>query len=253
MMPVYLDVLVLLNFLVDLLLLIATNRLSGYPAGVKRAVPAAVLGGVYGGVCVLPGLELLAGTVCRVLMLAIMGVIAFGLRREAGRRCVLFVLLSMALGGVAVGLQSGFWSLILCAGGVCVMCVLGFRGRIGQQYVPVKVKTAQGTVEFTALRDTGNTLTDPLTGQQILVVSPRIGTALTGLTRQQIERPADALTQVPGLRLIPFHAVGKAGGVLAAKRYENVAIGSWQGSCLIAIAPNDIGQGKPYEALTGGV
>jgi stage II sporulation protein GA (sporulation sigma-E factor processing peptidase) len=252
-MPVYLDVLVLLNFLVDLLLLIGTNRLSGYAAGVKRAVPAALLGGAYGGVCILPGLEFLAGTVFRVLVLAVMGIMAFGAHREAGRRCVLFVLLSMALGGVAVGLQSGFWSLILCAGAVCLLCVLGFRGRLGQQYVPIKVPHSQGTVEFMALRDTGNTLTDPMTGQQILVVSPRIGMVLTGLTRQQLERPSDSVGVVPGLRLIPFHAVGKSGGVLAAKRFEDVTIGSWRGSCLIAFAPNDIGQGKPYEALTGGV
>lgn len=252
-MPVYVDVLVALNFLVDLLLLIGTNRLSGYPAGVKRAVPAAALGGVYGGICILPGFGILAGTLCRVLVLALMGMIAFGVRREAGRRCVLFVLLSMALGGVAVGLQSGFWSIILCAGGVCLLCILGFRGRVGQQFVPVKVATSEGKLEFLALRDTGNTLTDPLTGQQILVVGPRLATALTGLTRQQLERPADALHQVPGLRLIPFHAVGKSGGVLAAKRYADVTIGTWHGSCLIAFAPNDIGQGKPYEALTGGV
>lgn len=252
-MPVYLDVLVLVNFLVDFLLLIGTNRLSGYAAGVKRAVPAALLGGAYGGACVLPGLEFLAGTFFRLLVLAVMGGMAFGIRREAGRRCVLFVLLSMALGGVAVGLQSGFWSLIICAGAVCLLCVLGFRGRLGQQYVPVKVPHSQGSVEFMALRDTGNTLTDPLTGQRILVVAPRVGMALTGLTRQQLEHPAESVGLVPGLRLIPFHAVGKSGGVLAAKRFEEVSIGSWRGSCMVAFAPNDIGQGKPYEALTGGV
>lgn len=252
-MPVYLDVLVLVNFLVDFLLLIGTNRLSGYAAGVKRAVPAALLGGAYGGACVLPGLEFLAGTFFRLLVLAVMGGMAFGIRREAGRRCVLFVLLSMALGGVAVGLQSGFWSLIICAGAVCLLCVLGFRGRLGQQYVPVKVPHSQGAVEFMALRDTGNTLTDPLTGQRILVVAPRVGMALTGLTRQQLEHPAESVGLVPGLRLIPFHAVGKSGGVLAAKRFEEVSIGSWRGSCMVAFAPNDIGQGKPYEALTGGV
>ena len=209
-MPVYLDVLVLVNFLVDFLLLIGTNRLSGYAAGVKRAVPAALFGGAYGGACVLPGLEFLAGTFFRLLVLAVMGGMAFGIRREAGRRCVLFVLLSMALGGVAVGLQSGFWSLIICAGAVCLLCVLGFRGRLGQQYVPVKVPHSQGSVEFMALRDTGNTLTDPLTGQRILVVAPRVGMALTGLTRQQLEHPAESVGLVPGLRLIPFHAVGKS-------------------------------------------
>lgn len=252
-MPIYLDVLVLVNFLVDLLLLIGTNRLSGYPVGVKRAAVAAAVGAVYAGACVLPGLAFFAGTPWRLAVLWCMGGIAFGFRREAGRRCILFVLLSMALGGVAMGLQRGFWSLLICAGAVCAMCLLGFRGRLGQQYVPVIIRSGGADIQIMALRDTGNTLTDPLTGQQILVVSAGVGSRLTGLSRQELEQPAAALEKLSGLRLIPFHAVGRSGGVLAAKRYEDVTIGAWRGSCLIAFAPNELGQGKPYEALTGGV
>ena len=46
-MPLYLDLLILLNFLVDFLLMIATNRLSGYSNGIKKAALAAVFGGIY--------------------------------------------------------------------------------------------------------------------------------------------------------------------------------------------------------------
>lgn len=252
--PVYLDILMLLNFLVDLLLLVGTNRLSGYPPGVKRAAVAAALGGVYGGVCVVPGFTFLAGTVWRVVCLGLIAGIAFGFRREAVRRGILFLLLSMALGGVSLGLGSGsFWALVLSAGAVCLMCLLGFRGKAGAEYVPVEVKTETGTVRFTALRDTGNTLTDPLTGQQILVVRPGLGRQLLGLEPEELCDAVKAVGKVPGLRLIPYHAVGQRGGMLPAKRFQNVKIGSWQGSCLIAFAPNELGQGKAYEALTGGV
>ena len=48
-MVLYVDLVVLLNFLVDLLLILGTNRLAGYPPGLKRAVPAALLGGAYAG------------------------------------------------------------------------------------------------------------------------------------------------------------------------------------------------------------
>lgn len=246
-MPVYLDVLVILNFLVDLLLLVGTNRLSGYPTNIKGAVLAAVLGGIYGGVCVLPEMQFLAHTFWRIVMLSLMAFLAFG--RDCLRRGILFVILSMALGGVAVGLSGGsFWTLSLSALAVCMMCLLGFRGRVGAEYLSVELEG----LHLTALKDTGNTLTDPITGQQVMVVSAQVGTRLLGLSQRELEDPIRALEKVSGGRLIPYHAVGKS-AMLLTKRYENVTIGNWKGSCLVAFAPNEIGQGRPYEALTGGI
>ncbi|MBQ9762474.1 MAG: sigma-E processing peptidase SpoIIGA [Oscillospiraceae bacterium] len=244
-MPLYLDVLILLNFLVDFLMLIATNRLSGHPNGVKKCAVGAVLGGLYGGACMVPGLGFLGNILWRLVSLGAIGGIAFGFRREAVRRCILFVFLSMALGGVALGLEGDFWSLILSAGAVCGMCLLGFRGRVGAEYVPVEVDG----LRLTALRDTGNTLTDSITGQQILVVSAQFGQRLFGLPQKELADPVRAVEKGKGLRLIPFHAVGNSGGLLPAKRFENVVIGRWKGSCLVAVSPNEL----PYEALTGGV
>lgn len=244
-MPLYLDLLILLNYLVDFFLIIATNRLSGYPNGIKKAALGAALGGAYGGICMVPGFRFLSNTLWRLVSLGLIGGIAFGFRREAVRRCILFVLLSMALGGVALGLEGDFWTLILSAGVVCAMCLLGFRGRIGTEYIPVEVDG----LRLTALRDTGNTLTDSITGQQILVVSAQFGQRLLGLSQKELADPVCAMEKAKGLRLIPFHAVGRSGGLLAAKRFENVVIGRWKGSCLVAVSPNEL----PYEALTGGV
>jgi stage II sporulation protein GA (sporulation sigma-E factor processing peptidase) len=247
--PLYIDVLMLLNFLVDLLLLVAANRLSGYPTRFKRVVLAAILGGVYGGVCILPGLRFLAETLWRIISLALMAGISYGFCKEAMRRGALFVLLSMSLGGVAVGLESGgLASLVLAALGVCLMCMFGLRGKFGTNYVQVQIDD----LHLIALRDTGNTLTDPLTGQQILVVSANVGQRLLGLTAAELSDPVEVIGRVPGLRLVPFHAVGCNGGVLPVKRFENVKIGSWSGSCLVAFAPNELGRGEAYEALTGG-
>lgn len=252
-MTVYVDVLMLINFLVDLLLLIAANRLSGFPAGLRRSALAAALGGIYGGACVLPGFRFLSGTFWRLVSLALMAVVAFGAKRDAARRSILFILLSMALGGVAVGLDGGgFWSLALSAAAVCAMCLLGFRGRVGDTYVPVEIHTQTETVRITALRDTGNTLTDPLTGQQVLVAGAQVGCRLLGLTAQELKDPVGAMGKTSGLRLLPYHAVGQPGGFLIARRFEDVRIGSWRGSCLVAFAPEELGKGKPYEALTGG-
>ena len=248
-MPIYLDVLILLNFLVDFLLLMGTNRLAGYPVGVARSLFAGTLGGVYGGVCILPGLTFLAATHWRLTVLALMSVLAFGCTRDALRRGILFILLSMALGGLAMGMERGsFWSLVWSAGVLGALCVFGFRGKIGQCYLPVKI----GQYRFNALVDTGNTLSDPLSGQPIMVVSVGIGQKLLNVQAGELADPVGLVQRYTGFRLVSFHAVGCTGGLLPVKRFENVQLGKRCGSLLVAFAPNDLGQGKPYDALTGG-
>ena len=97
-MQIYLDLVVILNFVVDFLLLLGTNRLSGFPAAARRAAAAAALGALYSGVCMLPRLRFLGGLVWRTVSLAGMAVIAFGWGKSAWKRSGVFVILSMALG-----------------------------------------------------------------------------------------------------------------------------------------------------------
>lgn len=252
-MDVYLDILWILNFLVDLLLLVATNRLSGYATAIGRSSLAAALGGIYGSVCVLPGWTFLASTPWRLITLGLMGSIAFGLNKSSFRRGVLFILLSMALGGLALGLgKGGFFSVLFGAATICLMCIFALRGRLGSRFLPVEIRSDQQCHRFTAMIDTGNTLTDPITGQQVLVVSSGIGHQLLGHEEVNFSDPVSVVEHFRGVQLIPYHAVGADGGLLAAKRFPNVSIGKWNGSCLVAFAPGELGRGESYEALTGG-
>lgn len=250
----YLDVLWVLNFLVDLLLLIATNRLAGYPTSWGRTALAAVIGGCYGSICVVPGLFFLAGTLWRLVFLGVIGGVAFGVARDAVRRCILFVILSMALGGIALGIgRGGFWSVLLCAVFVCAMCLFGLRGRLGNRFLPVEIRYNGKCHRFTAMVDTGNTLSDPITGQQVIVVSPKLGQQLLGQGSFAFSDPVDAIKYIQGSRLIPYRSVGTEAGFLAAKRFEDVLIGKRRGSCLVAFSPYELGKGEAYEALTGGI
>lgn len=250
----YLDVLWIVNFIVDLLLLIATNRLSGYPTAMVRTVFSAVIGGFYGSICVLPGLFFLAGTIWRLIFLGLMAFVAFGINKDSIRRSVLFVFLSMALGGIALGIgQGGFISIILCAAFVCVMCMFGLRGRFGSQFLPVELRYNGKCHRFTAMIDTGNTLTDPITGQQVMVVSSGLGHRILGEGTLAFSDPVATIENIQGGRLIPYHTVGKEGGLLAAKRFRDVSIGKWHGDCLVAFSPQELGRGEAYEALTGGI
>ena len=105
-----------------------------------------------------------------------------------------------------------------------------------------------------ALRDTGNGLRDPITGDQVLVIGPEVACKLTGLSRRELKNPVETLAKgkLPGLRLIPYTAVsGK--GMLLALRLPQVRIGSIEQSTLVAFAAEGLSGSGGFEALTGGV
>ena len=254
-MGVYLDLVVILNFLVDFLLLLGTNRLAGYPNGIKRCLTAAGLGGVYAGACFLPGFHFLGNGFWRVVCLLGMGAIAFGWNRSGLQRGAVFLLLSMALGGIATGLNGkGFWTLAGAAAGIGLLCRMGFRG--GQkEYVPIELRWKDRQMSLIALRDTGNNLRDPITGEQVLVAGADVAEKLLGLTAHQLAHPVETLAsgQVPGVRLIPYHAVGQPGGLLVALRFQGAKIGNTYADPLVAFAPEVLARGEVYQMLTGGV
>ena len=250
----YIGVVMALNFLVNALLLLGTNRLCGYPAEPGKAVIAAVVGGIYSGACLLPGFYFLGNTVWRTVFLVIVAVIAFSMDKTAIRRTVIFVLLSMALGGMAIGLGSGGVIPLLTAAAILfTLCVVGFQGGICRSlYLPVELQYGGRKIQLTALRDTGNTLRDPVTGSPVLVVGAETARYLTGLSKEQLMKPVESITAVPGLRLIPYRAVGKDSGMLLAVKIPQAKIGRWQGSTLVAFAPEGLSMQGKFQALTGG-
>ena len=256
-MTVYLDLTMGLNFLVDFLLLCSANRLSGAPPGAGRAAAAAAIGGVYAGVCLLPGFRFLGNLLWRLVCLAAMSVVAFGLQRDTLRRGGIFFFLSMALGGVAFGFgKGGIPALLASALCLCGLSLISFREKVGTRtLVPVELCYGAKSIHLTGLRDTGNTLRDPLTGQQVLVAGADAARKLLGLTEGQLRSPVETVKQgvLPGLRLIPYQAVGQQGSMLLAIRFPQVRIGKWTGSAIVAFAPEGLGSGSAYQVLTGGI
>ncbi len=255
-MTVYLDMVVLLNFLVDGLLIMGTNRLTGYPAGWKRAAAGATFGGVYAGICMLPDFRFLGNLLWRTVSLGVMAVIAFGWSLSAIRRGTVFVLLSMALGGIAMGMRGdNFLTVLLAAAGVAFLCSLGIQSPWKvQRYLPVELLWQGKQISLTALVDTGNTLRDPITGQSVLVVGGDVAQQL-GISREILRDPISALLagKVAGARLIPYRAVGQSGGMLLMVRFEQVLLDGKRASPMVAFAPEEIGRHNGYQALAGGV
>ena len=239
----------------DLLLLVGTNRLAGHPTQPKRVLPAAALGGIYGGMCIVPGFRFLGSYIWRLVSLGLMGAVAFGIHRGVVRRVVLFVLLSMALGGIAMGMGSGGFLTLLPAGlGLSLLCALGFQGKLGMVCVPLELCHRGKRIRLTALRDTGNTLRDPVTGEAVLIVGAEIACQLLGMTKQEVASPVETVAsgRYGGLRLIPYRAVGQSCGMLIAVRLDEVKLGGVRTNTMVAFTAEGLSGAGEYQALAGG-
>ena len=253
-MVIYLDLVLVLNFLVDLMLLLGTNRLCGFPVGLGRSAGAAVLGAVYGAGTLFRGFSFLGDPLWRMVFLGIMGAAAFGWNRSGLRRTGIFVLLSMAMGGISMGVAGkGIPALLLSAGCVWILSRVGFGGTAGgREYIPITITENDRWASVIALKDTGNTLRDPVTGEQALILGPEAAEKLLDLTEDALRHPLETIQTHGGLRLIPYSAVGQPGGFLVGKRFAQVKVGDRVCSALIAFAPDRIGRGQVYQALAGG-
>jgi sigma-E processing peptidase SpoIIGA len=252
-MVVYADGVMLLNFLVDLLLILGTNRMTGHPATVGRASVAAALGGVYSGACLLPGFRFLGNLLWRIVSLATMSGIAFGCNRSGLKRGAFLALLSMAMGGIAMGFGTGRLAAVIFGGGVLFLFCLLWGGQgLPARFADMEIRFGQKVCHGTVLRDTGNLLRDPVTGQAVTVAGSRIAREMLELTPEELKDPVSLLAsrQIPGLRLIPYRAVG-SGGMLAAVKADEVRIDGRKVGTLVAFSPEITGR-DGFEALTGG-
>ena len=240
-----------LNFLVDLLLLVGVGRLS---RGKTRFFPylvASFLGVGYNCLCFMPGFTFMGKLVWRVLCLSAMGLVAYGVAWNGIRLTVLFGILSLAFGGaVSQWDRAGFLRL-----GAAATMVILLRSLQGKEAVEVELNRGAVSLRLLALRDTGNTLTDPVTGKGVLVADAASAFALLGLSQAQLADPVGTVASgvLPGLRLVPYRAVGVSGGLLLAVKLENVRIGNRTQDTLVAFAPAGLGGDGNYRALIGGM
>ncbi len=281
---IYIDTLFLLNALVDYLLLLAAARLVGEPLRRWRFALGAGLGGVYAVAIFLPGLSFLAHPLCRLASVALMMVVSYGGSRRLLRQGLLFVVLTCAFGGgvVAIGLLGGtglslgngvFYSaldlkVVLLSAAVCYgVLTLVFRrlarhSAANGELVPVRLRLGERMVDLTALVDTGNTLTDPVSGRPVVVAEGERTAPLFPREHRpgpgDLTDPAAALTRLGTgawrgrFRLLPYRSVGVDRGLLLAVRLDGLELdGQGRGPVLVALSPTPVSDGGGYQALVG--
>ena len=255
-MRVYLDLMILLNFTVDMLLILSVNRLCGYPLRPLRSAGAGVIGAVYAAACIMPGFRFLSEFIWRVVALCVMSVVAFGWNRSTLRRGLLLIFLSMTVGGIATSIgRGGFLGVISSASTVFLLSRIGFLNITARKRcVSVELIYGGRKRSVVALCDTGNLLIDPVSGQRVLVAGPEIAWDIAAITPSQLAQPIETVSQrkIPGLRLIPYRCVGQSCGTLLAMKFDSVKVAGVEYGQLVAFSPTGFGDGCEYQALLGG-
>ena len=283
MTVVYIDCVFLLNFIIDYLLLLAAGRLAGEILRRPRIALGAALGGFYAAAVFLPHMEFLVSPLCKIAVAVLMVLTAYGGSRRLLRISLVFFGVSAAfgggilaielVGGREVGLQNGVLysamdlRLVLLSATFCYVAIT-FVFQRAAKHSAVRMETAPavltlGTrrVALTALIDTGNTLTDPVTGRPVMVAE---GEKLTALfppgqapTGDVLKRPIEAMGDIESIwkgrcRLLPYQAVGIECGMLLALRMDQVKVGKDDyGGILVALSPTRLSDGGGYSALIG--
>ena len=267
---VYLDAYLVISLAVNYVLLVCAGRLDGDRVDRSRCLAAASLGAVLGAASLFPWGGFLAHPAGQAAAGAGMVLTAYGSSDRLLRTGALFLVLSCAWGGSLLLLSRGPEG-PLGMRGILVAAALGYGGlslglrgqfthtRTGGELEPITLTHRGRQVTLLALRDTGNTLADPLTGGPVIVAEGRSLTPLLpGVDLNRLTDPVKQLEkirmQAPGtaFQLLPYRSVGIDHGLLLALRLERAAWGDTviQG-CLAAISPTPVSDGGGYQVLVG--
>jgi len=283
MTVVYIDALFLLNLVTNYFLLLASAKLAGEVIHRLRLAAGAAAGAIYACLLFLPGMGFLVHPLSKLCVAVIMVLLAFGGSRRLLRLVIVFFCLSFALAGgvLAIGLMGGkglslkngvLYSamdvkMIALSAAGCYVIFTAVFPRVakqvkGREVLPAVLRYGERKVTLLVLVDTGNTLSDPVTGRPVLVanfenVAPLIPPGVS-LIAGDLSDPVKTLQRLAeqgvgnSFRLLPYQAVGVECGLLLALRLDNARVGTRDyGPILAALSPNRVSDGGGYSGLVG--
>lgn len=252
-MVVYVDVLVVTNYIINLLLLRCCTRFSGIPSRRLFTILSALAGAVCSMVIFLPPVPLVAQLAIRGASALLMILIAYpGQTAPVTIRLMLILFVSSFLlaGGCLalwflVGDRVLFWNngisyfriepLTLILSTAAVYGVIWafervFRNSKGYELYTVEAVRKGRTIRFQGKEDSGNSLVEPFSGLPVVVCRSSLLEQLTDREEALWLRSPSLDGPVPrGCRLVAFHSVG-GGGFLGAVRPDRLKIcrqGQW--------------------------
>ena len=263
MKVLYIDSLLIFELASDVTLLWAAGKLCRAGRRPLRLLAAGGLGAAY---TLLTVLWAPAGTlVCRAAVLAAMLLTAYGGERGLWRIGLAYLGMCAVYAGAAAAVtytagRASLRALLFALGMSLGLCSLPFRfPRPAGGTVQLTLVCGDRQVELRALRDTGNRLREPISGEGTVIADEAALLPLLkpeqrlSLARSAGKPAAERLLSLgPGFRLLPYRTLD-GGGLLLAFRPERVYMdGVCRCDLWAALAPGPLAPGSGCSAIIGG-
>ncbi len=258
------------------MVLLATAKISATYVKRLKIILGALLGSAYALAAVLVAQTLMQSLGFKLGAAMLMLLICFGKKPGLLRITLIFFSISAAFGGIVlavslIGGGSASEAIVPVSLKVLVpsfalsyaVITLLFK-RLGKRrpggFVHIVIKNDDRKIEMNSLVDTGNTLTDPLSGTGIIVAESEAVAQLFDKKVAELLRKgqsaAQTLESLEGsgqpFRLIPYSSVGVSRGMLLAFKPGEIYInGKDKTGMLLAISPTRLSEGGIYSAIIG--
>ncbi len=294
---VYVDEVLIGNFIINFVILWATARLAGLKIIKWRLVLGSILGAFYSIILYIPALAFLFSVFFKLLGSVIIVLFVFGTMPAVRFLLALgyFYFTSFAMGGIVFGVgyflglgqdpapvlgdfflevKDFFWyGILLAIVGIYMLAKWGpafWKRHTSDEiyYYQLGINFGGETVTVNSFLDTGNHLSDPLTGHPVIVVEyDAVKHLLPGEIRKamgiqmqdedSLEKMLEALSDsgwAARFRVIPYHTVGMAGSLLYGFSPDKVSLSGDRGDIIfgkviIGICRRPLSPEATYQAL----
>ena len=275
MVTVYIDVLFLVNFMINILITEGTGSIMCVDTKWYRSLLSALIGAIYAVLIFFPGMGIAGSIIMKILISAVLVWVAFGFKSLPHflKMWGSFYLASFIFGGSLIAIMSTTglggrlgavysngevylnlpWRWVFASACGTYVLILFFSRIRKRRIVREAVKRTLtiyingNVIETSAIIDTGNSLFDPITGAPVIVCEHRALKALVPEEDEWMERMGTMGLRV---RLIPFSSIGKEDGIMPGFLPDKVKIDGMEVKrCIIGITRSTLSEGEEYHAL----
>ena len=240
---VYIDLFFMINFSMDFLCFFLVFELLGGKMLLGRTLLASGLGGIYANISLFIPIEGIWAIFLDIAVCILMCLVAFGKRGSVLVNTLVYIAISMTLGGFMTALFSLFnridlplyeidedgisaWLLLILALISAVGALLGgkfFRRKSSKRYAELSIFIGATFKKILSFYDSGNLLHDPISGRPCIIVD---ADALSDILPKTVIKAAKeksiGISEIPEammtrIRLIPTRTATGEGLMLAVK------------------------------------
>ena len=276
---IYVDVLFLINFIINYLILFASGKIQSAYIRRWRLLIGGLIGAIYGVAAFFPDMEFLSVLSSKLAVSSLMVLASFG-RNHFLKKLLVFLLTSLAFGGVVfasffsgsgnlVEMRSGVYYFHISAPFLIFVSVVSYiffvlvfnrsASRSDRRISQVTILSNGTSISINALHDTGNSLRDPDTNAHIIISDysvlknafpPPARKILDAETPEGFPLVLDKISPYGKFKLIPYKTVGVSFALMLAYKPDKILIdGKEEIGALIALSRDKVSDGGAYAAL----